>query len=133
MSFFREALTVLALVLIVALSTALAGPYFVDFTSHRAWIEEVLSDALGSRVEVAGAIDVKLLPAPSLDLSGVSWRGAQPGDPVLTADRLRLEMAPSPLLRGAVRFVEATLVNPRFTVSMGSDGALILPKPPAAA
>ncbi len=133
MSFFREALTAFALLLIVALSAAVAGPFLVDWTSHRAWIEDVLSDSLGSRVEVAGAIDVKLLPAPSIDLEKISWRGAQPGDPHLTAHRLRLEMAMAPLMRGAVRFVEATLINPRFTVSMGSDGALILPKPPVAA
>lgn len=131
MSFFRETLTVLAALLLLVLTAALAGPYFVDWTAHRGWVEEVLSDALGSKVEVAGAIDVRLLPAPAIDLAKVSWVGARPGDPRLVADRMRLEMSATPLMRGAVRFVEATIERPRVTLTLGEDGSVALPRPPA--
>ena len=131
MAFFREALTFLAVLIIVALSAALAIPHVVDWTARRGWVESILSQALGARVEVAGAIDVKLLPSPFLDLGQVSVRGLSPGDPQMFAQRLRLEMAPAPLLRGAVRFVEARLDQPRVTLSLSEDGGLALPRPPA--
>ena len=131
LAFFREALTFLAVLIIVALSAALAIPHVVDWTARRGWVESILSQALGARVEVAGAIDVKLLPSPILDLGQVSVRGLSPGDPQMFAQRLRLEMAPAPLLRGAVRFVEARLDQPRVTLSLSEDGAFALPRPPA--
>lgn len=131
LAFFRDALTFLAVVIIVALSAALAIPHAVDWTSRRGWVESILSEALGARVEVAGAIDVKLLPSPILDLGQVSVRGLSPGDPQMSARRLRLEMAPAPLLRGAVQFVEARLDQPRLTLSLSADGGLALPRPPA--
>ena len=131
LAFFREALTFLAVLIIVALSAALAIPHVVDWTARRGWVESILSQALGARVEVAGAIDVKLLPSPILDLGQVSVRGLSPGDPQMVAQRLRLEMAPAPLLRGAVRFVEARLDQPRVTLSLSEDGGLALPRPPA--
>lgn len=131
LAFFREALTFLAVLIIVALSAALAIPHVVDWTARRGWVESILSQALGARVEVAGAIDVKLLPSPILDLGQVSVRGLSPGDPQMFAQRLRLEMAPAPLLRGAVRFVEARLDQPRVTLSLSEDGGLALPRPPA--
>ena len=133
MSFFRDALTWLAVLVIAALTAALAVPYFVDWSGRRALVESLLSQALGARVDVRGDIVVRLLPTPILDLHGVSLRGEAPGDPRLVARRLRLEMEPAPLIRGAVRFVEASLEAPRLTLSMTQSGALLLPSLPARA
>ena len=132
MSFFRDALTWLAALLIVALTAALAIPYVVDWSGRRELVESLLSDALGAKAQVRGDILVRLLPAPILDLRGVSLQGA-PGDPRLSMDRLRLEMAPAPLIRGAVRFVEASLERPRLVLSMTREGALLTPSLPARA
>ncbi len=128
MSFLRETLTILAIVLVLALSAALAAPWFINWGSHRAWIEETLSAAVGGRVRVAGDIDVQLLPAPRLEVRQASWSSGQLGAPTVYTDHLRLEVAVAPLLQGAVRFVEARFDKPRIVVTLGADGAIALPE-----
>jgi uncharacterized protein involved in outer membrane biogenesis len=128
----RESLTIFAGILILILTMALVGPYFVDWTAERGWIEKLLSDATGAQVEVAGAIDVKLLPTPSLHLEKVVMHGATPGDPSFRADKLELQMAVSPLLRGEVQFIEASFEAPELRLTLGPDGGVVLPRAPAA-
>ncbi|MBX9757129.1 MAG: AsmA family protein [Beijerinckiaceae bacterium] len=129
MSFLRETITILAILLVLALSAALAAPLFIDWSTHRGWVEERLSAALGGRVMVGGDIDLRLLPAPRMELESVSWRGAGEGAPHFEASRVQLEIAVAPLLQGVVRFVEARLDTPRFTASLSSEGAVGLPQP----
>ncbi|MFN3892250.1 MAG: AsmA family protein [Beijerinckiaceae bacterium] len=129
MSFLRETLTILAVLIVLALTAALAAPLFVDWSAHRGWIEERLSAALGGVVRVTGDIDVRLLPAPRLDVAGVSWRAADEGAASLQADNIHLEVAVAPLLQGVVRFVEARIERPRLTATLGDGGALNLPHP----
>lgn len=129
MSFLRETLTILAVLLVLALSAALAAPLFIDWSAHRGWVEERLSAALGGTVEATGDIDMRLLPAPRLEIGGASWRGQGVGAPRIDVERVRLEIAVAPLLQGIVRFVEARLERPRLTASLDADGALDLPQP----
>ena len=129
MSFLRETITILAILLVLALTAALAAPLFVDWSAHRGWVEERLSAALGGRVEVGGDIDLRLLPAPRMALDKVAWRGAGEGAPRLDVERVQLEIAAAPLLQGVVRFVEAGLEKPRLSISLGADGAIALPQP----
>lgn len=128
----RETLTIFAGLLILILTIALVGPYLVDWTAQRGWIETLLSDATGAHVEVAGAIDVKLLPTPSLRLEKVVLRGGALGDPVFQAENLELQMAVTPLLRGEVQFIKADFDAPEVHLTLGADGSLVLPKAPAA-
>jgi uncharacterized protein involved in outer membrane biogenesis len=128
----RETLTIFAGLLILILTAALVGPFFVDWTAQRGWIETVLSNATGAHVEVAGAIDLKLLPTPSLRLEKISLQGSAPGDASFRADRLELEMAVTPLLRGEVQFIKADFEAPEVRLTIGGDGSLALPPAPAA-
>jgi uncharacterized protein involved in outer membrane biogenesis len=128
----RETLTIFAGLLILILTTALVGPYLVDWTAQRGWIEKLLSDATGAHVEVAGAIDVKLLPTPSLRLEKVVMQGAAAGDASFRADVVELEMAVPPLLRGDVQFIKADFAAPEVHLARGADGSLVLPHAPAA-
>lgn len=129
MSFLRETITILAVLLVLALSAALAAPMFIDWNARRGWVEERLSAALGGEVRVSGDISVRLLPAPRLDVAGAQWRASGPDALRLEVDRVHLEIAIAPLLQGVVRFVEARLDQPRLTASLASDGALALPQP----
>jgi len=123
LSFFRETLTILAIVVVLALTAALTAPFFVDWSAHRAWIENTLTDALGTPVEIAGDIDLRLLPAPRFDLSGVSIGASGPESLHLRAERMRIEIAAAPLLRGAVRFIEARLDKPHLILPLSAEGA----------
>ena len=62
----------LAIAFILALLAALIGPYFVDWSRFRPQFEAEATRVIGLPVRVEGAIDARLLPAPSLRLRGVN-------------------------------------------------------------
>ena len=130
----RDSLTVLAILLIAVLTTALVGPYLVDWNAHRAEIEVRLSALAGAPVTIHGPIDLKLLPKPVFHLGSVAIGGkggpygAMPGGPSLAADELDAEMSLPALLRGQIEVVDATLLAPHLDVAQGADGAIVLPR-----
>ncbi|WP_406854291.1 AsmA-like C-terminal region-containing protein [Alsobacter sp. KACC 23698] len=124
----RDFLTGLAILAIAVLATALAGPYFVDWTAHRGAIEEKVAVAIGAPVSIAGPISVRLLPSPRLDVQDVTLNRSASGSgtgPVVTMGRLAVEVAVMPLLRGEVRVVEAFLDQPRFEASLSASGDVV--------
>ena len=108
----REILTILAIVLIVILTAALAVPYFIDWDAERSLVEAQLSNLTGAAVKIRGGIDLKLLPTPYLQLADVELAAPASGTDVKVAE-LHLELAPTALLRGEVDFVEARFVAPQ--------------------
>lgn len=141
MRFFREILTVLALLLVIALSAALVAPYFVDWKQYRAQIEERLSFLAGARVVIDGDIEVRLLPSPRLSLGQVSIsrlspdldaseptraQGAPATAPPVRARGLVFEIAPLALLRGDVRFTEMRIDRPHLTIALDDAGRTAL-------
>jgi uncharacterized protein involved in outer membrane biogenesis len=57
----RDLLTGFALLLILVLSAALAGPYLVDWNNHRAWFEDQIEASIGLPARIEGSIQVRLL------------------------------------------------------------------------
>ena len=112
----RESLTILACALIALLTAALVGPWFVDWSAHRAFVEAGLSRALGAPVSTQGAIDIKLLPTPILTLDGFALEA--PGVSA-SAGATRLELQVMPLLRGELRFYVADIAEPSVTLTPG--------------
>ncbi len=106
----------------MALTAALAGPYFVDWPKHRNFIEETLSHALDMQIKIAGNIDVKLLPIPRLVLEKVVATSA--GSPSVHAQSVRLELAPMALLRGDLRFTDVQIDQPIVQLMSSKDGGL---------
>ncbi len=123
----REILTIMACLMIALLTAALAGPYFVDWTAHRELVEAQLSKTLGARVATLGDIDLKLLPTPRLVLGGVEADDAS--GMTFKSQRVRLELAVAPLLRGDFRFIEAAFDQADISLDFGSLGARALPRP----
>jgi uncharacterized protein involved in outer membrane biogenesis len=66
----------LGIAIIIALVAALVGPLFIDWGQYRDVIEAEASRVVGIPVRVAGTIDVRLLPTPSLKLGDVELRRA---------------------------------------------------------
>ena len=122
----RETLTLLAILLILVLAAALAGPHFVDWTAQRPLIEARLASVLGRPVRTSGAIDVQFLPSPILSLENAEMADG-PGQPAFTAKSLRLELSPMPLLRGDLHFVDADIDQPALNIVIGRDGRIGLP------
>lgn len=115
----------LAIALILALLTALVGPFFIDWNQYRPAFEAQASRVLGLPVRVSGPIDVRVLPTPSLLLSGIEI-GSDQAQP-LRAKALGIELALGSLLRGQLRATELRLVGPEVAASVSKDGRLRVP------
>lgn len=122
----QATLLTLAIAAILALLAALFGPYFIDWNAHRATFEQQASQVIGLPVRVTGPMDVRLLPSPSLVLSGVEI--GEPGNAqALRARALGIEFALPPLLSGRFQAVELRLIGPEIRVSLTQDGQALLP------
>ena len=108
----------LAIAFILALVAALVGPYFVDWNQFRPQFEAEASKIIGAPVRVAGNLDARLLPAPSLRLKSVTVGSANDLGKVRAAD-LDVEFSLSSLMRGEVRANELTING--LSLDLGLD------------
>ncbi|WP_076865547.1 AsmA family protein [Bradyrhizobium mercantei] len=108
----------LAIAFILALVAALIGPYFVDWNQFRPQFEAEASKIIGAPVRVAGNLDARLLPAPSLRLKTVTVGGANDLGKVRAAN-LDVEFSLSSLMRGEVRANELTING--LSLDLGLD------------
>ena len=128
----RDILTVLAVILVIILSAALAVPYFVDWNAERSLVETQLSNLLRQTVKVRGGIDLKLLPTPYLQLADVEVADPAAGTDMRAAE-LHLEIALTALMRGEVDFVEARLVRPQLRLRIENESVRLPALPRALA
>jgi large subunit ribosomal protein L24 len=110
----------IGIAIILALIAALAGPYVIDWRSHRAMFESEASRLVGAPTRIEGAIDVRLLPVPSVTLRDVKLAGAG-AEAKLAAREVGVEFALGPLIRGEWRITDMRLVAP--TIRAGIDAA----------
>jgi hypothetical protein len=109
----------LAIAFIIALMAALVGPYFIDWNQFRPQFEAEASRIVGAPVRVAGKLDARLLPAPSLQLRSVTIGGANDLGKV-RAEKLDVEFSLGSLMRGEVRATELTVNG--LALDLGLDG-----------
>ncbi|WP_342361328.1 AsmA-like C-terminal region-containing protein [Terrarubrum flagellatum] len=107
----RDLLTGLAIVVILALSAAMAAPWFVNWNAWRPQIEERLTTALGRDVHISGDIAITLLPQPRFVARGVSVAGAQ-APASLTADTVEIELGLTALATGQLRITDGLVEKP---------------------
>jgi len=122
----RESLTIAALALVVALTAALLGPYFYDWSQARGLIEARLSQSLGVAVKISGAMDVRLLPTPYLVAENISTHPREGGNGEslelsFHARSLRLELAPLALLSGDFTFTDLTFDQPDIALAYNKE------------
>jgi hypothetical protein len=98
----------LAIAFIIALIAALIGPYFIDWNQFRPQFEAEATRVIGAPVRVAGALEARLLPSPSLRLRSVVVGGANDLGKV-RADKLDVEFSLGSLMRGEWRATELTI------------------------
>ena len=124
----QTALLSAGIAIILALVTALVGPFFVDWGSYRTEFETEVARLTGLEVRVTGPIDVRLLPTPTLTLQQIEL--GHPGDPAKTrAQALRIEFALSDLLRGVLRAPDLKLQGPELTLSLDPSGRVVWSAP----
>jgi large subunit ribosomal protein L24 len=114
----------IGIAIILALGTALIGPFFIDWNDYRAVLEARASQVVGTPVRVSGPISIRLLPTPLLRLDTVEI-GPQ-ASPV-AAHKLVMEFGLGGLIRGEFRAVEMTVDGLEATLRLDWAGRIVTP------
>ena len=113
----------LAIAFIIALIAALVGPYFIDWDQFRPQFEAEATQVIGAPVRVAGTLDARLLPSPSLRLRSVVVGGANDLGKV-RADKLDVEFSLGSLMRGEWRATELTINGMALDLGLDPQGRI---------
>jgi large subunit ribosomal protein L24 len=114
----------LGIAIILALVAALAGPLLIDWGGHRSMFETEASRLIGVDVRVIGAIEVRLLPTPSLTLHDIEIGSERK----IRARALGIEFVLGPLMRGQWRAAEMHLTGPQLRLGLDATGHVLAPK-----
>lgn len=113
----------LAIAFIIALVAALIGPYFIDWNQFRPQFEAEATRVIGAPVRVAGKLDARLLPSPSLQLRSVVVGSANDLRKV-RADKLDVEFSLGSLMRGEWRATELTVNGMALDLGLDQQGRI---------
>lgn len=116
----------LAIAFIIALVAALIGPYFIDWNQFRPQFEAEATRIIGMPVRVAGELDARLLPTPSLRLRSLVVGGANDLGKV-RADKLDVEFSLGSLMRGEWRATELTINGMALDLGLDPQGRIDWP------
>lgn len=116
----------LALALIAAILAAFAAPFFIDWNEWRPQLEAQASALAGTRVTIAGNIDLTLLPTPAFVLREISLGDADNGTG-MRASEMRGSLSLTALLSGRFEASEFVLSRPAIRLVIERDGKLLLP------
>jgi hypothetical protein len=116
----------LAIAFIIALVTALIGPFFIDWNQFRPQFEAKATEVIGAPVKVGGELQARLLPSPSLRLRSVVVGGANDLGKV-RADKLEVEFSLGSLMRGEWRATELTINGMALDLGLDPNGRIDWP------
>ena len=116
----------LAIAFILALMAALIGPYFIDWNQFRPQFEAEATRVLGAPVRVAGELDARLLPTPSLRLRSVVVGSANDLGKI-RADKLDVDFSLGSLMRGEWRADVLTINGMSLDIGLDRQGRVELP------
>lgn len=116
----------LAIAFIIALLAALIGPYFIDWNQFRPQFEAEAVRIIGVPVRVAGELDARLLPTPTLRLRSVTFGGNNDLGR-LRADKLDVEFSLGSLMRGEWRATELSVSGMAVDIGLDARGRVDLP------
>lgn len=119
-------LITIATAVILAIGSAFAAPFVVDWNAWRASFENEASRIAGVPVLIRGPIEAELLPAPRLTLRAVSF-GADGVASGGTVDVLKAEFSLGSLLRGQWEARGVELVRPKIRLVLDTAGRIVAP------
>ncbi|WP_041748057.1 AsmA family protein [Bradyrhizobium cosmicum] len=114
--------TPIAALLGVALIALIATSWLINRDALREAVEAQIREVTGLELNVAGAIDISVLPASYISFHDVGLKGGGTGDPALHVDVLTANLRLLPLLLQRFEIADLTLLRPRIHVSLKPDG-----------
>jgi uncharacterized protein involved in outer membrane biogenesis len=106
----------LGLALVTALTAALVVPSFVDWNGYRIAVEAGGSRLLGRPIEIAGDLDVRILPSPVVRAGSVRLLDSEGGEPFVATEAVELNLDLGALILGEIRVSDLALVAPEIKV-----------------
>lgn len=126
----RDAITALAVLVVLVLGGAIVAPRLVDWNAYRTQIDSRLTRIAGHPVRSEGPLAITLLPAPRIAFRTLLVGGEEPDAPTALLEDLSVELALTPLLRGEVRVTDARVTRADFTLVVRRDGTIAAPARP---
>lgn len=107
----------------MVLTALFALPLMINWDNYRQDFEVRLSEILGSKVELDGSLNVRLLPTPYVRVEGlrVGESGVE-AKPVLDVKEFTLWVSVPPLLKGVIEASRLTLNEPRVLLQFDERG-----------
>ncbi len=107
--------------LILVLTAALVGPYFVDWSSYRENFEREASRIFGRDVEVRGTASARILPFPSVTFTDVVVRNAS-GEEAMTVSSFAMDAELAPFLSGEVLIFDMRIDDADVVIRLDQGG-----------
>lgn len=107
--------------LILVLTAALVGPYFVDWSSYRENFEREASRIFGRDVEVRGTASARILPFPSVTFTDVVVRNASGGE-AMTVSSFAMDAELAPFMSGEVLIFDMRIDDADVVIRLDEGG-----------
>lgn len=114
--------TPIAVLLGVTLIALIATSWLINRDALRKAVEAQIRDVTGLELNIAGSIDISVLPASYISFRDVGLKGGGTSDPALRVDVLTANLRLLPLLMQRFEIADLTLLRPRIHVSLKPDG-----------
>jgi uncharacterized protein involved in outer membrane biogenesis len=115
----------LAGLLVLAMSTLFAAPYFIDWNDYRDVFEAQASKLIGRKVDVGGDVSLSLLPSPVLRFETINVADAKGNfdTPFASAKSFTVWLSVPPLLRGNIEARSVEIDQPVLNLRIAKDGS----------
>jgi len=122
-SALNNILTTIGVVLVLILSVLFVAPLAINWDGYRSYFEATLSQVLGSKVELDGSLNVRLLPSPYVYAENLRiGESGIKGRPILDVKALTLWVSVPPLLKGVIEAARVTLDQPKLVLQFDEAG-----------
>lgn len=118
----RKLLLGVAIVLVLLVAAVVALPFLVPKDALVARLERAVEERTGRAFDVAGPVDVSVIPNLAVTLRDVRFAGFEGGADLARLGRLELRLALLPLLSGEARIDRFVLVEPAIALEVDQRG-----------
>lgn len=118
----KKLVVILGGVVVVTLVGAVAAPHMVDWNKYKPRIQSAIADFTGYEVNLAGDIDMAVLPFPHVVIENVGVKIPGATKDIVGLKKAEVSVALMPLFSGEVSVSSVNLVDPVINLIVDKDG-----------